>query len=201
MTALLAQFAVRSAVDPGLARHSLLSAHNHLARGIGAAYMESAVLCPARVHRSQMVGRGAVRLHHEVAVGDVRTTARVGHGAAPLLGEMITEAGVAEETGIAAHRADLVGTAVDMGGDPSLHHRVGDRGPSLLLRPDPETPGWTLARGVGALSVPKELILACAQRALLLKDRHHLPGLTKAVGVWLWMSLIDKPCILSFNCI
>jgi hypothetical protein len=208
VTAHPAQFAVRSVADPGPARRSLLTAHRHLTQRIGAAYMENAALCPARVHRGQTVGRGAVRLHHEVAVGDVHTTARAGHGAAPLpLLEEITTgaewAGVewAEEAGIAARRPDVVGTVVDMGGDLSLHHRVGDRGPSLLLHPDPEMPGWTPARGVGALQVPKELTLVCARGPLLLKDRHRLPDLTRAVEVWLWMSPIDKPCSLSFSCI
>ena len=164
--------------------------------------MENAALCPARVHRGQTIGRGAVRLHHEVAVDDVRTTAVAGHGAVPLLGEMITEAaiaaGLAEEAGFVVHHPDRVGTVVDMEGDLSPHRRVGSRGPGLLLLPVPETPGWTPARGVGALYVPKELILTCARRVLLLKDRHRLPDLTRAVEVWLWMSLIDKPCILSF---
>ena len=199
MTALPAQFAVRSAADPGLARHSLLTAHSRLARGIGAAYMGNAALCPARVHRGQTVGRGAVRPHHALAVGDLRTTARAGHGALPLLEEIITEVELAEEAGFAAHRASVVGTVVGMEGDPSLLLHVGGRGPSLSLHPVPEMLGWTLARGVGALQVQKELTLVCAQRALLLKDRHHPPDLTRAVEVWLWMSLIDKPCILSFS--
>ena len=199
MTALPAQFAVPSVVDQRLARHSLLTAHSRLARGIGAEYMENAALCPARVHQGQT---GTVRLHHGVAVDDVRTTAVAGHGAVPLLGEMTTEAateaGLGEEAGIAAHHPDRVGTAVGMEGDLSLHHRVGSREPDLLLRLGPETSGWTPARGAGALHVLKELILICARRVLLLKDRHRLPNLTRAVEVWLWMSLIDKPCILSF---
>jgi len=139
-----------------------------------------------------------VCLHHEVVVDDVHMTAIAGHGAVPLLGEIITEAELAEEGDIAAHHPDVVGTVVDMGGDLSLHYRVGGRGPGLLLHPTPETPGWTLAREVRALQVLKELILVCVRRVLLLKDRHRLPDLTRAVEVWLWMSLIDKLCILSF---
>ena len=161
--------------------------------------MGNAALYPARAHRGQTVGRGAVRPHHELAVGDARTTARAGHGALPLLEGIITEVELAEEAGFAAHRPSVVGTVVDMEGDPSLLHRVGDQGPSLSLHPVPEMPGWTLARGVGAPQVPKERMLVCAQRALLLKDRHRPPDLTRAVEVWLWMSLIDKPCILSFS--
>jgi len=157
--------------------------------------MENAALCPARVHQ---VGRG-VRLHYEVAVDDLRTTAGADHRVVPPLGEMITEAELAEEAGTAAHRPDPVGTAVDMEGDPSLHRCVGDRRPGLLLHPVPETPGWTLPRGIKALQVRKELILVCARRVLLLKDPHRLPDLTRAVEVWQWMSLIDKPCILSLG--
>jgi hypothetical protein len=114
---------------------------------------------------------------------------------------MTTAAGLAEEAGIAAHPPDLVGIVVDMEGDLSLHHRVDGRGHGLLLHSVPETPGWTLARGVGVLQVPKELILVCARRVLLLKDHHRLPGLTRAVEVWLWMNLIEKPCNLFFGCV
>ena len=161
--------------------------------------MENAALCPGRVHRGQTIGRGAVRLHRAAAVEDVRTTAVAGHGAVPLLGGMPPEAGLAEEAGIAARHPDEVGTVVDMVGDLYLHHRVGGRGPNLVLHPVAETPDSTLARGVGALQFPKERILTCIRRVLLLKDRHRLPDLTGAVEVWLWMSLIDKPCILSFR--
>ena len=161
--------------------------------------MENAALCPVRVHRGQTVGRGAVRLHREVAADDVRTTAGAGHGVVPLLEEMITEAEEAVEAAIAVHRQDVVDTVVDTEGDLSLRHYVYGRRPCLVLHPVPKTPGWTLTWGVGALRVPKRLMLVCARRVLFLNDPRHLPDLTRAVEVWLWMSLIDKPCILSFR--
>ena len=141
VTALPAQFAVLSVVDQRLARRSLLAALSHPTRGIGAAYMENAALCPGRVHRGQTIGRGAVRLHYAVAVDDVRSTAVAGHGAVPLLGGMTTEAELAEEVCIAAHHPDEVGTVVGMVGDLSLHHRVGGRGPNLVPHPGAEASG------------------------------------------------------------
>ena len=48
---------VLSAVDPGLARQSLLAVHNPLIRGTGAGYMENVALCPVRVHRGQIAGQ------------------------------------------------------------------------------------------------------------------------------------------------
>ena len=161
--------------------------------------MENVALYPVRVHQGQIVGLRAVRLPHEVATDDVRTTAGAGHGVVPLLKGMITEEGGAE-VHIAFHSPDVVGTVVDTEGDLSLHHHVDDRESGLFLHPAPKTLRWTLTRGVRALQVPKELLLVCARRALLLKDLHRLPGLTRAAGVWLWMNLIDKPCILSLGC-
>jgi hypothetical protein len=198
VTAPPARFAVPGAADPGLARLSLLAAHNRPTPEIGAVYMENIARCPARVRRGQPGGQGAARLH-AVAADDARIIAEADPGAPPHLEGTITAAEGMAEAGIAVHRSDLLGTAVDIGGSLSPHHPVGGRGHGLLLHPAQERPESTLTQGVGAgaLRFPKKLILACARRVPLLKDPRRLPGLTRAVEVWLWMSLIDQQCSLT----